>query len=159
VADSVTDGRTRLSYVPTIANIGAPTTAELNAGTALEALTTADGVSGFQPDTADVDNSALNSTFSTVIAGRASYSGTMLRLKKQSGTDTTYNLLTYGTAGYIVIRRDVTAGTAWAASQAVEVYPIMCGEVRNLDPAPNELHKYEVPFKITTQPNLRATTA
>jgi hypothetical protein len=159
VADSASDGRTRVSYVPTIANLAAPTTAELNAGTALEALITADGLTGLQPDTADVDNSALNSTFSTVTAGRASFSGTGLKMKKQSGTDTVYNLLTYATAGYLVIRRDVTAGTAWAASQAVEVYPIVCGEVQNQDPAPNELHKYVVPLKVTAQPNLRATTA
>jgi hypothetical protein len=159
VADSSSDGRTRVTYTANVANIGAPTTAELNAGTALEALITADGMAGFQPETADVDNSALNSTFSTVTTGRASFSGTGLKLKKQSGTDTVYNLLTYGTAGYIVIRRDVSAGTAWAASQAVEVYPIVCGEVQNQDPAPNELHKYLVPLKITSQPNLRATTA
>jgi hypothetical protein len=148
-----------VSYVPTIANIAAPTTAELNAGTALEALITADGLAGFQPETADVDNSALNSTFSTVTAGRASFSGTSLKLKKQSGTDAVYNLLTYGTAGYIVIRRDVAATTAWAASQAVEVYPVIFGEVQNQDPAPNELHKFVTPIKVTAQPNLRATTA
>jgi hypothetical protein len=49
---------------------------------------TPDGLTGFEPSTADVDNSALNSTFDTKTIGRDSFSGTMLRLKKQSGTDT-----------------------------------------------------------------------
>lgn len=159
MADSLSDGRTRVSWVGAIANTNAPTVAELNAGTALHSTMTPDGLVGFQPDTADVDNSALDSTFDTKIAGRASYSGTMLRLKKQTGTDTIYNLLARDVAGYVVVRRDVTASTAWTAADKVEVYPAVCGEVRNLDPAPNEMHKYEVPIKISSEPRLRATVA
>jgi hypothetical protein len=41
----------------------------------------------------------------------------------------------------------------------VEVVPVQCGEIRNLAPEANSVHKYEVPTKITTQPNLRATVA
>lgn len=157
--DSNTDGRTRVYSVPSIANIAAPTVAELNAGTRLDGLITPDGLVGFEAETGDVDNSKLNSTFSTTSPGRISYSGTLIRMHKQTGTDTVYNLLVYGYATNIVVRRDLDAATAWAASQAVEVYPAACGEVRDLSPAPNETHKYEVPIKITSQPNKRATTA
>lgn len=159
MADSNSDGRVKVYSVPTIASIGAPTVAELNAGVALDGLITPDGVVGFEPDTGDVDNSKLNSTFSTVSAGRAAFSGTLLRLIKQSGTDTVYNTLVYAFATNIVIRRDVTVGTAWTVGDKVEVYPVQCGEVRNLPPAANEVHKYEVLTKITAQPNLRATVA
>lgn len=159
MADSLSDGRTRVSWVGAIANIALPTVAELNAGTALQSTMTPDGLVGLQPDTADVDNSSLDSKFDTKIPGRASYSGTMLRLKKQTGTDTIYNLLARDVAGYVVVRRDVTASTAWTAADKVEVYPAVLGEVRNLDPAPNEMHKYEVPFKVSAEPNLRATVA
>lgn len=159
MADSNADGRTKVYHVASIANIAAPTVAELNAGTALDGLITPDGVVGFEPDTGDVDNSKLNSTFSTTAAGRAAFSGTLLRLVKQTGTDSVYNTLVYGFATNIVIRRDVTASTAWGASDKVEVYPVQCGEVRNLAPEANSVHKYEVPMKITTQPNLRATVA
>lgn len=159
MVDSLSDGRTRVYSVPSISNIAAPTVAELNAGVQLEPLITADGLMGFQPDTAEVDTSALNSTFNTKLPGRASFSGTGLRLKKQTGVDTVYNTLINGFATNIVIRRDISSTTAWAAGQAVEVYPGQCGEVKNLDPAPNELHKYEVPFFVSPQPNLRATTA
>ena len=160
MADIITDGRTRVYSVPSIANIAAPTVAELNAGVQLEGLITADGIMGFQPDTAEVDTSALNSTFNTKLPGRASFSGTGLRLKKQGATgDTVYNLLINGFVTNIVIRRDVTSTTAWTVAQACEVYPGVCGEVKNLDPAPNEVHKWEVPFFISPQPNLRAVVA
>lgn len=157
--DSNTDGRTRVASVPSIANIAAPTVAELNAGTDLSGLITPDGVVGFEPDTADVDNSKLNSTFDTRTAGRAGFSGTLLRLVKQTGTDSVYNTLVYGFNTNVVIRRDITASTAWTIGQAVEVYPVQCGEVRNLPPEGNSVHKYEVPAKISSQPNLRAAVA
>jgi hypothetical protein len=158
VTDVNTDGRTKVYSVPSITNIAAPTVAELNAGTDLTSLITADGIMGFEPSTEGVDNSSLASTFSTSTDGRVSYSGTGLRLKKQA-SDTVYATLVKGYATNIVIRRGLTQGTAWAASQAVEVYPSVCGEVKNLNPAPNELQKYEIPMFISSQPNLRATTA
>jgi hypothetical protein len=157
MADSNADGRTKVYSVPSISNIAAPTTAELNAGVQLDGLMTPDGLVGFERDTGDVDNSKLNSTFSTMSAGRVAYSGTLIRLIKQTGTDTVYNTLVYAFATNIVVRRDVTATTAWTASDKVEVYPVQCGEVRNLAPEANSVHKYEVMTKITSQPNLRAT--
>jgi len=159
VPDSLADGRTRVSWVPSITNINAPTTTELNAGTLLHSLLTADGLMGMQPDTADVDTSSLDSTFNTTVAGRASFSGTGLRLKKQTGTDSVYNLLVRDLAGFLVIRRDSAASTAWASGDKVEVYPAVLGEVRNLDPEPNSVHKYEVPIKVSSAPNLRSTVA
>jgi hypothetical protein len=156
VADIITDGRTKVWSVPAIANLNAPTTTELNLGTPLEALLTPDGLMGFDPDTADVDNSALNSTFDTKLPGRASFSGTGLRLKKQSGTDTLYATFVRDYPTNIVIRRGTLATTVWATNDKVEVYPCQTGETKNLSPAANEVQKYEVPLKITTTPVIRA---
>ncbi len=157
--DISSDGRTRVAWVPTIANIAAPTTTELNAGMLLQSTLTADGLAGFNPETADVDTSSLASTFNTAVNGRTSFSGTMLRLKKQSGTDTIFSTLTRDTAGYVVIRRSIAEGTAWASAQAVEVYPALCGEVSRMNPEPNTVERYEIPIKITSTPNLRAAVA
>jgi len=159
MADITADGKTRVYWVTTISNINAPTTTELNAGIALQSTLTADGLNGFQPATADVDTSSLDSTFSTMVNGRTSFSNTSLRLKRQSGTDTIFTTLTRDTAGYVVIRRSLTASTAWASSQAVEVYPALCGEVSRLDPEPNTVERYEIPIKITSSPALRAAVA
>jgi hypothetical protein len=159
MADITADGKTRVYWVTTISNINAPTTTELNAGIALQSTLTADGLNGFQPETADVDTSSLDSTFSTMVNGRTSFSNTSLRLKKQSGTDTIFTTLVRDTAGYVVIRRSVTATTAWASSQAVEVYPALCGEVARMDPEPNSVERYEIPIKVTSSPALRAAVA
>jgi hypothetical protein len=159
VADIVVDGFTRVAYVPTIASQAAPTTTELNAGILLQSVMTPDGLTGFEPSTADVDNSALNSTFDTKTIGRDSFSGTKLIFKKQSGTDTVYNTLTRGTAGYIVVRRYIDNATAWASSQVVEVYPVIFGQTRNLAPTANTVTKWEVDTKITSSPSIRAAVA
>ncbi len=159
MADIPSDGKTRAYWVTTISNIAAPTTTELNAGIDLTNTLTADGLQGFQPDTATVDTSSLASTFNTGTNGRTSFSNTKLRLKKQSGTDTIFTTLTRDTAGYVVIRRSVTQATAWASSQAVEVYPALCGEVSRMDPEPNTVERYEIPVMITQTPNLRAAVA
>lgn len=159
MADIVVDGFTRVGFTAAIANIALPTTTELNAGILLQSVMTPDGLIGFEPQTADVDNSALNSTFDTKTIGRDSYSGTMLRLKKQSSGDTAYSTLTRGTTGFIVVRRDMDNSTAWLSGQAVEVYPIICGQRRRLTPAANEVTKWEVDTKITTTPNPFAAIA
>jgi hypothetical protein len=159
VPDITSDGKTRVYWVTTIANINAPTTTELNAGIALQSTQTADGLAGFRPDTADVDTSALDSTFNTTVNGRTSFSGTLLRLKKQSGTDTIFTTLIRDTAGYVVVRRSIASTTAWASAQAIEVYPALCGEIARMDPEPNTVERYEIPIKITSSPAMRAAVA
>ncbi len=157
--DIVSDGNIRVAWVPTIANIAAPTTTELNAGLLLQSTMTDDGLVGFRPDTADIKNTEIDSDFNTVDVGRTNLSGTMLRFFKQSGTDTIYDTLLKGTAGYVVIRRSVPSGTAWASTQKVQVFPAKCGEAAWLDPEENTDERYEVPIKVTSKPNLRAAVA
>lgn len=159
MADIPVDGNTRVSWVPAISNKAAPTVAELNAGILLQSLITADGLVGFEAETADVDTTSLASTFNTLTIGRDSFSGTMLRLKKQDGTDTAYNTLVRGASGYIVIRRHVVETTAWTAAQKAQVFPVICGQTRELAPEANTVARYEVPTKINATPELRATVA
>lgn len=159
MADIVGDGFIKAYAVLTIANIAAPTVAELNAGLKLQDKILADGLIGFRPETADVDTSALDSTFNTVLGGRASFSGMMLRLKKQDGTDTIYNTLIRRYRFYMVIRRSVLEATAWTAADKVAVHPVECGETAWVDFEPNMLERYEVPLKPYLTPNLRAVVA
>ena len=58
MADVIIDGYIRVSSVPTIANLAAPTAAELNAGIAYEMLLTPEGLTGFASTTNWVNNSA-----------------------------------------------------------------------------------------------------
>jgi hypothetical protein len=158
VADALSDGNIRIFSVPAITNIAGPTTTELNAGTDLTPFITPDGLVGFEPDTAAVDNAKLNSTFNTQQPGRASWSGTLLRFVRQTGTDTIHNTLVRGFATNIVVRRaGVAYATAFASAQSVEVYPATCGQRRKLAPEANAVERYEVPLFITSQPNDAAT--
>lgn len=159
MADIPGDGKTRVDWVPAIANINAPTTTELNAGVRVSQWTTADGVVGFRPETADVATTNVESTFNTNTNGRRSFSGTMLRFKKQTGSDIVYTTMTPDTEGYIVIRRSLAAATAYASTQAVQVYPVICGETAWVDPEENTVERFEVPLKMTSQPSLRAAVA
>lgn len=159
MGDIIVDGTVKVAYVPTIASLAAPTTVEILAGDDIDMFITADGLIGFEPETAEVDTTALSSTFDTKRAGRASFSGTMLRIKKQTGTDTTYTTLVRGVEGYIVIRRYVAATTTWTAADKVSVYPIQCGETKDLAPEANTTARYEVPTMITLKPELRAVVA
>lgn len=160
MADVFADGNTRVAWVPAISNTASPTTTELNAGTLLQGTMTADGLMGFEAVTAEVDTTSLSSTFDTKTIGRDQFSNTGLRLKKQTyGSDTIFSTLTRGTSGYVVIRRGVTETTAWASTQAVEVYPVTCGQTKFLAPTANSVQKYEVPTPITSAPNLRAAVA
>lgn len=157
MADLLSDGNVRVTWAATIANIAAPTTAELNAGTALESLITPDGLD-ISSDTAAVDTSALNSTFTTNSAGRRSYD-IKLTFKRQTPTDTALNLLPYRTSGYLVVRRTVAATTAWTASQKAEVYPVQTGEASFIKPAANEVAKFESMMFLTADANTSATVA
>lgn len=159
MADIFADGNTRVAWVAAIASQNAPTTTELNAGILLQSTITADGLMGFEPETAEVETTSLASTFDTKNLGRDSFSGTGLRLKKQSGTDTAWTTLVRGTTGYIVVRRYMDNATAWAVSQAVNVYPIICGQRRELAPTANSVSKWEVDTKITSTPAIYVLTA
>lgn len=159
MADIPVDGMTRVYWVPAIANNAAPTTTELNAGISLQRTITADGLVGFEPTTAEVDTTSLASTFDTKTIGRDQFSGTMLRLKKQTGTDTIFDTLVRGAAGYIAVRRYAVETTAWASTQKLNVYPVICGQTKELMPEANSVAKYEVPTMVNDSPTLRAVVA
>jgi len=159
VPDIIVDGKIRVSYVAAISNIQAPTTTELNGGLVLNSTITKDGLVGFEPESGKVETTPLDGDFNTNRIGRTSFGDAMLRLKKQSGTDTIYTTLVKNATGFIVIRRDLPKATAWASAQPVEVYPIECGETKRLPPEENTLSRYEVPIVITDQPAMRATVA
>ncbi|MGC5033081.1 hypothetical protein [Micromonospora sp. DT229] len=154
------DGKVRVDWVPAIANIYEPTAEELNSGVRISQWMTADGVVGFRPETADVPTSGLEDTFDTATNGRRSFSGTLVRIKKQTGSDVAYLTLLPDVEGYVVVRRSVAAATAYASAQHLQgVYPVICGETAWLDSEPNTVERYEVPLKMRIQPALRVNVA
>jgi len=155
MADLGFDGFIKVAFVPTIVDIAAPTVAELNAGVDLECRLLPDGLAT-PSDTGEVDNSKLCSTFSTAIVGRRSFSGVMVKYVRGPESDTeaqaVEEALVYRATGYLVVRRDLLAETAWAASQKVEVYPVQLKQPNPDSPAPDTLQAVEVGMTITASP-------
>ncbi|MEU5664761.1 hypothetical protein [Streptomyces longwoodensis] len=159
MADLISDGKTRVAWLSTVANINAPTTAELNAGADYTKRITPDGLK-LDPSTADVDTSSLASTFDTKTVGRVGFDVELTFKRGDNPTDDApYSTLKYGVSGYLVVRRGLAYTTAWATGQKVEVYPITCGEPQNSSPAANEVMKFVSPMRVTDTPATAATVA
>ncbi|MET8765863.1 hypothetical protein [Streptomyces sp. NPDC004658] len=149
MSDLIADGKTRVAWATSIANIQAPTVAELTAAADYTRRITPDGLKT-DPSTADVDTGSLASKVDTKTVGRVGYE---VEVTFKRGTtvqeDAPYNTLKYGVSGYLVVRRGIDYETAWATGQQVEVYPITCGERMNVAPAANEVAKFTSPMKVT----------
>jgi hypothetical protein len=160
MADIIVDGKTRVAFVATGSNPAAFTVAELNAGELLHHALVPTGLEGFEGSTAEIDNTSLASEFDTRLPGRTSFSGTGLLLKKQSGTDDVFDLLSVkDTAGYIVIRDKIDADTSWAATQDYEAYPVRTGEYNYVGRGEaNSVLRYRVPTPISSA-RIRGTAA
>lgn len=155
------DGMTKATWVPTIADLAAPTVAELTAAGAvpLEFLITPDGLS-ITSDTAAVDNSALASTFDTEQAGRRKPKIEITAKRKiDPDEDLAYTTLIYRAVGNLVVRRDKVATAAYAASDKVEIYPVECGEPNYAVPAPNTIQKFTVMMFCTSDPRTGSNPA
>lgn len=157
MADVVTDGKTRLSWLPTCADISAPTVAECDAGVALEMLLTPDGY-GIDFGNDEVDVTALGSTFSASLPGRQTLS-TELTLKDQGRQEVPWVTFAGRPDGYLVVRRNADRTAAWAAGDLVEVYPVQAGQRRPEAPAANEVSKFMVSMFHTSKPDLNSTVA
>lgn len=153
----VHEGMTKVSWVPTIASIAAPTAAELTAGTDITTLLTKDGLN-ISLNQNFVDNSGLHETFDSQLIG--SWSGTVeLTFKRDNATDTAWDLWEHGEVGYLVVRRGEAYDGAFAASDKVEVYPGQVGTARPNATAANAQATATVGMAITSEPDLHAVAA
>lgn len=152
IADMLLDGNLKASWVPTIANLDAPTVAELTAGVSLESRLTPDGLN-ISFDTSMINNSALSSTYETEQVGRSKVTTT---LKYKAGapgtTDTVRETLTFRAVGFLVVRRGVDSSQAFAAADKVEIYPSQCGRPNPDVPAPNAIQVVTVQLGSTGTP-------
>jgi len=158
--DLTYDGQLKVAWVSTIASISAPTAAELSAGTDISADITPDGLTTTFA-TAAVDNSALNSTFDTSLAGRSTPTLTiMFKMFFSDGTDRpARTTLVKGANGFLVVRRNKTSTSAFIATDKVEVYPAQVGKPSPAAAAANEVQKASVDLFPTGDPNTSAVVA
>lgn len=143
----IIDGRVRVQWCPSIANLASPTTAELNAGTALETYITPTGLV-VTPTTGPVDVSNLGSKANAERAGRVKYA-IKCTFHHDGTSDVAWNLFTYRTNGFMAIRRGTDRTVAFASTQQVEVYAVETGEPDQVDPAPSGVWDFNVDFFLT----------
>lgn len=159
MADIIVDGKTRVFAIADSGQtLSALSAAAVAAGEDLHTYLVPTGLEGFEGSTAEIDNTALGSSYETKLAGRTSFSGTNLVLKKQLTTDTAFDLLsTKGTALLIVIFDGVDSATAPTLGEDYEVYPITTGEYNYVGRGEaNSILRYRVPAPVS-RPRVRGT--
>jgi hypothetical protein len=155
VADIIGDGKERWDIVTSIANIAAPTAAELNAGVRISQWMTKDGATGWVADTADAPTSSKESTFQTAVNGMISLNSPKFKVKRQTplASDAAFNAMPTDGTAFAVRRNSVTATTTYIAAQIVDVFPVQYSQKPKDDQHDNMPELYEFSVKITAQPN------
>lgn len=160
MTDIIVDGKTRVFAIPDTGSLtlSGLTVANFGTGEAIHSKLVPTGLEGFEGSTAEIDNTALDSTFDTRLPGRTSFSGMGLLLKKQDGTDDVFTLVSVkGTNLLIAIFDGVDAATAVAADDDYEVYPVRTGEFNYVGRGEaNSLLRYRVPTPMQA-PRVRGT--
>jgi hypothetical protein len=157
MARSAYDTLTRVDWVVSIPDISAPVAATLNAGTALSTFISKDGVQlSLSPN--NVDSSTIADKFDA--QGVGTYGGGLtLKGYRDIAADTFWNLVVYGTVGFVVVRYGILYTTAYATSQKVMVLPVQMHEALPEASAANTQVMFTASFAITSTPNLKATVA
>ncbi|GAB3376219.1 phage tail tube protein [Amycolatopsis echigonensis] len=159
MADMLSDGNNKVTFVPVLANIAAPTVAELTGGTSLECLIMADGLD-ISTDEAAITASKLCDTIDAEQPGRAKTTIKLTCVRKDvPAEDIAWTLLQRGLTGYLAVRRGIPVATGYATGQKVEVYPVKAGVRRPVKPEANGVEKFESQLYNTAASNLDAAVA
>lgn len=142
MADMLSDGNIKVSFVPTIVNIAAPTVAEVTAGTSLECLIMSDGLD-ISTDESVTSAPKLCETIDAEQPGRSKTTIQLTCVRKDTPVeDIAWTLLQRGLTGYLVVRRGTSIEDAFAAGDDVEVYPVKFGVRRPIKPEANGVEKF-----------------
>lgn len=144
-------GLTRFYYVPTIASTTlVPTTAEVTAGTRLDAQL--NEVNGFTFGNNPINAPDMSTTFVPQVAGEDTSEDSSLTFYEDTVSNPIRTLLAKGVSGYIVIFKAGIAGSNPAAGDKADVWPVSVGSNAPQYTADNETAKYMVRFINTAKP-------
>ncbi len=153
-ASAPSDGRTRVDWVPTIADPAAPSAAILNGASTIQlaAYLTPDGYAPADDESVIADQ-RLSSTEDFERPGRVTSSLALTYIYRgQDGAaadNKAWTTLKKGTAGFIVVRRGKTHDTAYAAADVVTVYPVTCGVQMEAPPEANSIDRVSQKMFVT----------
>ena len=138
----VADASLRVWVVTTIANTAAPTAAEINAGTTIDA--TCYLTNGFAPDAAVATSSDDRLCLAQILEDKGATTWSISELEyvfdvqtPASVSNKLYAGLPENASVYIVARYGMNVDTAAAAGQTVDVFPVKMGPPVKLPPERN----------------------
>lgn len=161
MGDIIVDGKTRVFSIPdTGQDLTALSAATINSGEALHEVLVPTGLEGFEGTTETVDTTSLASSYNTALPGRTSFSGTGLVCKKQDDTDPVFTQLSVKDTKLIIVILDgEDSGSAVAATDTYEAYPVTTGEFNYVGRGEaNSVLRYRVPTPLS-RPRVRGTAA
>lgn len=151
------DGRVKVAVLLAVANVGQPTTVELDGGIPAEDFITPDGLD-ITASTGKVNAGNLGSKQNASKAGRKDYAIKVM-FHHDGTADTLYNTLTYQTMVFLAVRRGKDKTIAWTAGDKVEIYPVDCAERNEQKPAPDGTWDFEVEMFTNADASTRAVVA
>lgn len=142
----------------TIANIAAPTVAEIAAGDLVTGIT-----NYTMPSTeAEVDVSDIDTLYDTSVVGSSKVGPIELTMKRDDTDESAgWDLFTFRDSGYLIRLPFGGSGALGvpAATDKAEVYPVIVGRPRNESYSRNSAQKFMVSFYVHEEPNLDAVVA
>lgn len=161
MAKVITAENAEIWFVPAISDTSAPTVTELDAGQRLSTFVNG----GFSADFASnlVDSGDITDAFNATVAG--TYGGgtnTVTGLMWDDTSNTAWDTLPRGTAGYFVVSLAGTAnqsGASWATGDVSDVFPAEVVSRSYPDLTRDGLVTFDVEYAITSAPVYGATAA
>jgi len=151
------DGNVRLFLVDTIADIDAPTVAEIGAGTEITTSVPKDGWS-VQNAPSKVDTGNLSTLYESEVMGTYKLNCELTILLDDADSTILDLFAVHGDAAYIVELPYKGTG-AVAASDVSHVFPIESGKATPNPTAANERQTAMVPIAVTAEPSLNGAVA
>lgn len=149
---------TRICWAPSVADIAAPTVAELTAGIDVTGFVGKDGLKMGATNN-KVKNDDITTAFMAELPGSYGNSLSLKCFLDDADDDAWDTFGTRNTEGYLVIRRMIPYPTAFAAAQKVEVYHGATGQPVIGDSAENERVAFTVDLMISEPPQMSAVVA
>lgn len=149
------EGRTKIHWVPTIADQSAPTVTEIGAGTDLTPFVTKDG---YQPNVTNntIDTAGIDNDFNSQIQGSFGADLT-LNCMRDDTTDTAFTTLVRLAQGYVVVGLDSAGGIV--ATDIVEVWPAELGTPVMANSGQDTLQTFSVSVAVSDPPTFDAVVA
>lgn len=144
------EGNITTIWVPTIANIKAPTLTELNAGTDISNYVMLGGWS-FEPSQDTVSDQRENAVQDFGAPGRKSAGDISIEVIDNTNTEheeqnEAVTLMHEGASGYIVRRRGMATDAPLAEGQKLTVVSVTCGEKQVINPDANTMIRSKIPL-------------